>query len=120
MKKIPKELRQEFGNLANGMIDELIKEEDKEISVELAIVFVSKYYDIGVKEIKKCLKSVDSIFTSNNNVIYYDFEWKKYIKRTALLAMIGNVYTKIGTKLKKIDSDMDPGVIYETIEREYS
>lgn len=117
-REISYDVKEDFCHLLDLMIDELIKEDD--LSVEMAIVLLSKKYNVSISDIKSCLKSIDSMFTANNNVIYWDDKKKKYIKRTSLLAKIGNIYTKIGTRLKNIDPDMDPDIIFQTIEMEYT
>lgn len=118
MRKIPKELKKDFGKFIHSMIKDLSIETEENVSV--IISFLANEYDVSTKDIRECLKSVKSIFTSNNNVIYYDSISKKFIKRTTLLARIGNVFTKIGNDMKKIDENFDPSEIFKVVETIYS
>ena len=117
-RKVPSEIVEDFGQLLDEIIDTLVVENG--MSAEIAMVLLSKYYNVSMNDIKECLKIVSSKFTANNNVIFYDTEKSKYIKRTTLLSQIGTLYTKIGTRLKRVDENMDPTAIFETIETTYA
>lgn len=118
MRKIPEDMKMDFGKFLDSVIATIAIESEENVSN--IILSLAKRYDISEKDLRDCLKSVDSIFTSNNNVIYYDSVSKKFIKRTTLLARIGNVFKKIGYEMKKIDENFDPGEIFKVVETIYS
>ena len=109
----------EFAILADEIIREIaIKTED---AVRFIIIDVAKYYNISENKLRKVLQSVNSEFTSNNNIIFYD--GKQFIRRTSFLAQTLKIIGKIGKKLKKIygdEKDIDVKLILDILEEKYS
>lgn len=122
-RKVPTEIQDEFAELAHGMIDMLVKEDG--ISTEAAYINVSEYYAVEVSVIKKYIRKyeirtkIKVNYAAGNVIMFWDADKSKYITRTTLLAQIGNIYKKVGKKLYRIDKNMDPEIIFDTIERLY-
>jgi len=113
------EYDKKIGSLADTLIKEIaIETED---AVKFIIKDVAKYYNISEDKLRNALKSVNSEFVSNNNIIFYD--GTKFIKRTSFLSQTLKIVGKIGSQLKKVygdEKDIDINIILDIIEHEYS
>lgn len=104
-----------FSQLLNEMIPDICNEFN--VSVKGAIKILAKYYDMTEKLIKTHLKSINSEFTANNNIICMDGD--RMISRTLFFYHLSQTIKKIGNKLKNIDDSFSINVIITTLKDEY-
>jgi hypothetical protein len=101
MKQIPEDLREDFGFLANEIVDEIVR--DSVLPAKDVIALVAGHYDVCPAELIKCLKLVNSPFTANNNVVFYDGE--KFVKRTTHLAQVHRIFDRLKVELHDLIDD---------------
>jgi hypothetical protein len=104
-KSIPEDLMNDFGTLVNEIIDDMIK--DSTLPSKDIITLLANHYNIERTELVECLKKVDSPYTANNNIVFYDGH--KYVKRTAHSAQIHRVFVNI-------KNGMDDALDHDNIE----
>jgi len=117
MKKIPVDIKEEFGQLAHDIIKSVAK--DSCYLISSIISDTAKYFNVSEKDLRDSLKSIDSDFTSNNNIIFYD--GKRFVKRTTFVMRHFKIIRKIGRRIKlNCGDDVSSSVIFDTIQQEYS
>lgn len=95
----------EMSDVLNEMIDVYAKETEEYIPN--IITDVAHFYSIDRKILVHALKKINSIYTANNNVVFY--QNGKPTKRTAYSCAQRTLLIKIGKKLKNIYSGIENG-----------
>ena len=114
-KSIPADVEKDFGKYLDGMVDMLAREIDAPVATIISAL--AARYNIDENECRRCMKTVDSQFTANNNVVYFDHLDGKFVKRTNHLAKVIKTMTAIGHALESVEPDADGDMIHSVYEQ---
>lgn len=103
--EITEENINDYAKILNEIVDELAKESEE--SIPMILDDIANYYNIPVKVIIKSLRSVNSIYTLNNPIVYY-FNGDA-IRRTNAQSANKFLLIKLGTKMRELYSDLENG-----------